>query len=161
MSLLPPLLCPFCESVLLHGWDKNPDEIHSPNFTAGGKKRGQGVTILYSFLRWGNREGGADPFFLRSSERCGNALKLCRGSSGWTSGNIPLPRERSNTRTGFLERWSMPWTCQCFRGIWTMALTTGLNLWSALDWSSSWTRCSLQVLSNWNSLFYCYFLLLN
>jgi len=32
------------------------------------------------------------------------------------------PRGWSNTATGLLERWSMPQTCQCLRGIWAMPL---------------------------------------
>ncbi|KAK4809599.1 hypothetical protein QYF61_025042 [Mycteria americana] len=36
-----------------------------------------------------------------------------RGGSDLTLGSTSLPRGWSNTATGFLERWSMPHTCQC------------------------------------------------
>ena len=65
------------------------------------------------------------------------------GGLDQTLGSIPLLRGWSDTGTGFLERWSMPQACQCWRGIWTMPLTTCFDFWSALQLSGSWTRWSL------------------
>ncbi|KAK4824315.1 hypothetical protein QYF61_013060 [Mycteria americana] len=93
------------------------------------------LMALYSFLRRGSGEGGADLFSLGSSDRTHrNGSKLHRGDLDWTLGSISLPRGWSNTGTGFLERWSMPQACQCLRGIWTMPLITHFNFWSALTW---------------------------
>lgn len=44
----------------------------------------------------------------------------------------------SNSGTSILERWSMPQVCQCLRGIWTVPLITGFNLWLVLKWSGRW-----------------------
>ena len=68
------------------------------------------------------------------------ATSHCLGL-GW-EGDISLLRGRSNTGTGFLERWSMPQACQCLKGIWTMPLITFSNFLSALKWSGCWTRWS-------------------
>ena len=102
------------------------------------------LIALYSFLRRGSGEGGAERFSLGSRDpvtgRVGMAQSCIRGGLDWTLGSISLLRGWSNTETGFLERWSMPHPCQCLRGIWTMPLRTCFNFWSALKWSGSWTR---------------------
>lgn len=69
-------------------------------------------------------------------------------------GSISLPWWWSNTGASFLERLSKPQAYQSLRGIWTMPLTTCFNFWLALNCSGSWTRWSLQVPSNWESLLY-------
>lgn len=74
----------------------------------------------------------------------------------------PLLRGSSNAAAVFLERWSVPQACQCWRGIWTMPLMTYLSFWSVLDcsvldwsvldWSGSGTGWLLSVPSSCNSL---------
>ncbi|KAK4831714.1 hypothetical protein QYF61_018766 [Mycteria americana] len=120
---------------------------------------------LYSFLRRGRGEGGAELLSLGSSDRMhgnGSPVKSreldsiilmgpfqleifydSRGVSDWTLGSISLLRGWSNTGIGFLERQSMPQACQCLRGTQTMPLITCFDFWSALKWSGSWTRWSL------------------
>jgi len=73
------------------------------------KRRPRGNLIsLYSFLRTGSREGGADLFSLRSRDRTrGNGSKLCQG---WFRLDIRkhLPRPWSNAGRGFLGKRLMP-----------------------------------------------------
>ena len=71
------------------------------------KRRLRGdLTALYSFLRRGSGEGGADLFSLGPSDRMrANGSKLHQGRFiDRTLGSISLPRGWSNTATGFLER---------------------------------------------------------
>ena len=72
-----------------------------------------------------------------------------RGGLVWTLGSISSLRGWSNTGTDFLEMCWMPQACQCLRGIWTMPLI----FWSALKWSSIWTRWSLQVQLKYSMLY--------
>ena len=59
---------------------------------------------------------------------CIGMVQSCaKAGLAWALGNIYLPREWSNTGTGFLERWSMPHACQCLRGIWTVPLIICFN----------------------------------
>ena len=75
------------------------------------------LLVLYSFLRRGSGEGGADLFSLGSSDRIrGNGSKLCEGGLDWTLGSISFshldngadgsPRaalEGAGTRCSFLR----------------------------------------------------------
>jgi len=114
-----------------------------------GKRRLRGnLMALYSFLRRGPGEGGADLFSLGPSDRMlGNGSKLHKA-------RFRLDIEKHfftkmmTIQTGSLERWSMSQACQCLRGIWTMPLITCFNFWSALKWPGSWTRRLLEVPSN-------------
>jgi len=49
------------------------------------------------------------------SEHMGMGKICIRRSSDLTLGNISLTRGWSNIATGFLERWSMPYACQCLK----------------------------------------------
>lgn len=64
---------------------------------------------LYSFLRKGNGEGGADPFIpLGSTGRTHrNGSELHQGRFRLDFRSISLPKGWSNTGTSFQERWSM------------------------------------------------------
>ena len=105
------------------------------------KRRLRGDLIaLYSFLRRGSGEGGAELFSLVPSARtCGNGSKLHHGTFRLDMKNHFFTKGCPNPGTGFLERWSMPQACQCLRGIWTMPLMTCFSFWSALKWSGSGT----------------------
>lgn len=87
---------------------------------------------------------------------CMGTVQSCfRGGSDLTLASISLLIRWSDTETGFPERWLMPQVCQCFgHDIWTMPLIICFNFWSTLKWSGNWTRWSLWVTSNWNTLFY-------
>ncbi|KAK4822100.1 LOW QUALITY PROTEIN: hypothetical protein QYF61_009800 [Mycteria americana] len=64
------------------------------------------LIALYSILRRGSGEGGADLFSLYAViGHVGMLQRRSRGGSDWTSGSISLLRGQSNTGTGFLERW--------------------------------------------------------
>lgn len=52
----------------------------------------------------------------------GMVLSCARGLD-WILESISLPREWSGIGTDFLEGWSLPQACQCFKGISTMPLT--------------------------------------
>ena len=119
-----------------------------------------GATSWFSQASWG---GDLEREVLTSSPwdpvvGCVEMVHCCiRGGLDWTLGSISLQRRWSSIGTGSLERWLMPHTCQCFRGIWTMPLITCFNFWSALNWSGSWVRWLLDVPSNWDNLFYTHF----
>lgn len=46
-----------------------------------------------------------------------------------------------NTGRGFLERWLLSSDCQHSRDVWITPLIVYCNIWLALKWSSTWTRC--------------------
>lgn len=54
-----------------------------------------------------------------------------------TSGSIWLPRAWSNTGTNSHQGG------QCLRAIWKMPSRIYFNFWLVLNWSGTWTRCSL------------------
>ena len=86
------------------------------------KRRLRGdLIVLFSFLRRGSGDGGADLFSLISSDKThGNGSKLHQGRIRLNiRKHFFTKRGWSNTVTGFLERWSMSQACQCLRGIWT------------------------------------------
>lgn len=119
------------------------------------KRRLRGVfTALYNFWGW-----KADREQLISSPKyparglVGKAQSCAREDLNWMLGSISLPQWWSNTGIGLLETLSKPQAYQSLRGIWTTLLTC-FNFWLALNCSSSWTRRSLQVSSNWKSLLY-------
>lgn len=61
------------------------------------------LSALYSFLRKGSEEGGANLFSLGSSNRTsGNGSSCAKGGIDWTAGTSSLPRGWSNTARGFL-----------------------------------------------------------
>lgn len=86
------------------------EQLRTSDLSAVGKRRLRGDSIaLYSFLRRASGVGGAEIFYLESSDRMhGYGSKHIRGGLDWTFGSISLPKSWSNTETGFLERWSMP-----------------------------------------------------
>ena len=60
---------------------------------------------------------------------CVGAVQSCtRGGLDWASGSISLLRGWPDPGTGFLEGWSMPWACQCWRDMRTMPLTPHFDL---------------------------------
>lgn len=114
------------------------------------------IIALFNFLRRASGVGGAELFYLESSDRThGYGLKDIRGCLDWTFGSISLLGVWSNAETGFLEWWSMPWASQMFR----RNLDNGVNILQHLHlqwwWSGSWCRLSLEVPSscNYSSLF--------
>ena len=75
--------------------------------------------------------------------------KLHQGDSDWTLRTVSLPWGWSNTGTGFLKRWLMPYACQCS---WTMPSITCSSFRLALKRLGVWTQWSLKVTSNWTEL---------
>ena len=100
------------------------------------------LIALHSFLRRGSGEGGADLFFLGTSDRM-RGSKLHQGRFRLDVRKHLFTERVVKPWNGPPERWSMTQACQCLRGIWTMSLTTCFNLWSALKWSGNWAKSSL------------------
>jgi len=109
------------------------------------KRRLRGDLIaLHSFLNFLRRrsgEGGADLFFLVSSDRiCGNSSKLCQEKF-----------KLDIRKYFFTKRVVKPWnrlprvvvdapSLSVFKRHWTMPLTICFKFCSALNWLGSWTR---------------------
>lgn len=86
------------------------------------KSRLRGNLIaLYSFLMKGGREGGAELFWDPVTRCVAVIQSWVRMCLDWILGSISLPRGWSDTGTGFLDRWSMPQACQCFKRHWDKA----------------------------------------
>ena len=117
------------------------------------RKGGWGAIALLSAASWGgeveSKVPSSSPWDPVMGYSVGVVQSCAKGGLGWTLGSFSLPRGWSKPGTGLLERCLTPQACQCLRGIWTMPLATGINFWSALNWSGSWTGWSLEVLSNW------------
>ncbi|KAK4818523.1 LOW QUALITY PROTEIN: hypothetical protein QYF61_014359 [Mycteria americana] len=98
------------------------------------KRRLRGDLIaLYSFLRRGSGEGGAELFSLVSSNRThGSGSKPHQGRFRPDFRKHFFTERVVKHRDSFPGRWSMPQACQCLRGIWTMPLRTRFNFCSAL-----------------------------
>lgn len=62
----------------------------------------------------------------------GMAQNCARRGSDWTVGATYLLCGLSDSGTGFQERWLMPHSCQCPKGIWIMPSVTDFNFWLAL-----------------------------
>lgn len=86
--------------------------------------------MVYSFLRRGTGEGGADFISLDPVMGHVGTVQSCniRGVLEWISGSNSVWEWWWKRRTGFLERWSMAQVCQWPRCIWTVSLTNVLWL---------------------------------
>jgi len=92
-----------------------------------GRVRGD-LLALYSFLRRGSGEGGAELSSLVSDDRMyGNCSKQLQGKFGLDIRKHFFTERMGNSETGFLERWSVPQDSQCLRHL-DNALTNMLYL---------------------------------
>lgn len=86
-----------------------------------------GLIALYSFLVRGGGEGCAELFSQDPGTGCVAMVQSwVRMGSDWVLGRIFLPREWSDTAIAFLDRWSMPQACLCFKRHWDKALNNML-----------------------------------